>query len=340
MIKPHLFSLPPEELDFAFDKEKSFRKKQLLEAVFKHFVASFAEVSTLKYELRERLGELLDFSLPTVVKCITAPDGTRKLLLELHDGLKVETVIMPETGKLTLCLSSQAGCGRGCAFCATATLGLKRNLTVAEIIAQVFLAQREMLPQKVTNLVFMGMGEPLDNYDNVLNAVKLLQNGALFGISPRRMTISTCGVVEKIRLLAESNVKIKLAVSLNAAEDEKRNRLMPINEKYPLRELKEALLYFRKKTAYRVTLEYILIANFNMGKKDILGLIQFGADLSCKLNLIKWNAVAGLPFLSPSKEEVDNFIKEMEKAPFAVMLRKSRGADIAAACGQLAAKTD
>jgi len=244
-------------------------------------------------------------------------------------------VYMPSETKNTVCLSTQVGCSRACAFCATGKLGLKRNLTPTEILSQLMILFTKNPEQKLTNIVLMGMGEPLDNFDNVCMALQAMRADEGFSISGRRITVSTCGVIPRIYDLIDKDIKVKLAVSLNSAIDEKRTQLMPINQIYPLAQLKQALLTFRKHTAFRVTFEYIMLAGFNMGREDIQALLKFCGDMSCKVNLIKYNDISGSEWQSPSDRQVEYFVDKLNALPVAVTLRKSRGADIAGACGQL-----
>jgi len=317
---------------------RPFRVKQINHWLFRQLETDFSQMKNLPLSLRNLLQQQIDTSLPQIVSSQKSSDGTTKFLLQLADTSKIEMVLMPAGEKNTLCLSSQVGCARACQFCATATLGLKRNLQVAEILAQVYLAKQYLKERKLTNLVFMGMGEPLDNFSNVIKAIRILQHEDTFSFSPRRITLSTSGVIPGIQKLAASDLKVKLAVSLNAALDSKRDILMPINRQYPLAELKKSLLSFRKKTNFRITFEYVMIKNFNMYEEDIKAIKKFLGDISCKINLIAWNAVEGLPYQAPEPAEIEKFSTALQVLSAAVTQRKSRGEDIAAACGQLAAQ--
>ena len=265
-------------------------------------------------------------------------NSTKKYLLKLSDSSLIEMVFIPNPDKNTLCISTQVGCSRKCSFCATANIGLQRNLTQAELLLQLYLARQDNPHSKITNLVLMGMGEPLDNLQNVISFLKVLQYNEGLAFSGRRTTISTCGIVPKIYEIADLDLKFKLAISLNSAINEKRSLIMPINDIYPLKDLKQAVLYFRKKSNYRVTFEYIMIDDFNMEKEDIKALKSFCSDISCKINLIKWNNVPNLPYKSPSEKQIQKFIQDLHSLPVAITYRKSRGEDIAAACGQLAGR--
>jgi len=336
----HILNLLPNEWkNYLLDiDEPRYRLKQILNWIYKNRTLDFSLMTTLPESLRQKLKYDFDNFLPEIIKVDISKDGTKKFLLSLNDDNKIEMVLIPNDKKNTLCISSQVGCARNCGFCATASLGFTRNLEVYEILSQVFLAIEELEEKKLTNIVFMGMGEPLDNLQNVIKAVKILQEEQCFSFSPRRITISTCGIIPKLNELADSGLKIKLAVSLNSAIQEKREQLMPVSRKYPLTELKNALLDFRKKTAFRITFEYVMIKDFNVGKDDVKALLKFLGDISCKLNVIKWNEVSSMPFKSPSEEEVAEFILRMQKLSSAVTYRKSRGQDINGACGQLAGK--
>jgi len=339
MLAHILNLLPYEWKNYLLDiSEPKYRLKQILNWIYKNRTLDFLLMTTLPESLRRKLKNNFVNFLPEIIKVDISKDGTKKFLLSLNDDSRIEMVLIPNDKKNTLCISSQVGCARNCSLCATASLGLIRNLEVYEILSQVFLANKELKENKLTNIVFMGMGEPLDNLKNVIKAVRILQEEQCFSFSPRRITISTCGIIPKLYELADSGLKIKLAVSLNSAIQEKREQLMPVCRKYPLTELKNALLDFRKKTAFRITFEYVMIKDFNIGQQDTKALLKFLGDISCKLNVIKWNEVSSLPFKSPPEEEVAEFILRMQKLSSAVTYRKSRGQDINGACGQLAGK--
>jgi len=295
-------------------------------------------MTDLPADFKAYLSEHFDFNLPIIKDTYPAQDGAIKFLLELNNKTHIEMVLMPEGDKQTLCLSSQAGCKRQCSFCATGSLGFIRNLTPEEIVAQVILAGQYLQDKHLTNLVFMGMGEPLDNLEHVLSAIKIIQSDYALQFSPRRITLSTCGIIPQIYALTQSGIRVKLAVSLNSAIPEKRSALMPINRIYPLDELKKAIQQFRSISPWRVTFEYIMIPEINLGEADALALITFLGDISCKLNLIAWNPVADAPWRSPTEQEALAFQSRLRHLPIAVTIRKSRGSDVNAACGQLALK--
>ncbi len=313
----------------------TYRSKQLLDWMYKHFQDPLGDKINLPSELKLYLKETYAFHLPAIALRLHSADKSTKYRFLMEDGASVEGVLIPEKTKHTLCVSSQAGCARACAFCATGTMGLKRNLEAHEIVGQIIIAMRECLPERLTNIVFMGMGEPLDNLDNVLQALSVIQAEQSLAFSPRRTTISTCGVVPQIRKLADSGIKAKLAVSLNSAIDAKRDELMPINRRYPLNLLKQALLYYARKSSFRITFEYILIPEVNMGKADLVALRKFVGDLPCKINFIPYNPAANLPYTAPTEEHISYFMNQAASLPQAIMLRRSRGLDVFGACGQL-----
>ncbi len=318
--------------------EKSFRAKQVSDWIFNKKITDFDAMTNLSVTLRKKLKENYSLALPTICKRLVSQDGTKKYLLDLADNEKIEMVLIPSEDKNTLCISSQVGCGRGCKFCATASIGFIRNLLPHEICGQVYLALTELGDDKLTNIVCMGMGEPLDNYNNLIKSLKILQESQRFAISPRRITVSTCGIIEGIRKLATCGLKVKLAVSLNSAIEETRRSIMPISYKNNLASLKDAIVYFRSYSPYRVTFEYIMIKHFNMGNDDIKAIKKFAGDISCKINLIKWNHVQGLDWKTPNDADIDTFMEKLKVLSAAITFRKSRGTDIAAACGQLVSK--
>ena len=339
-MKKHLLDLFPEDLEqyVAAIGERPYRLKQLRNWIFSQNISDPDDMTNLPLAFRNKLFSDFDLYVPELIREQISQDGTRKFLLKLIDDQQIEMVLIPYLKKRTLCVSSQVGCSRKCSFCATGTLGLTRNLAVNEILGQILLARRLLGEEKLTNIVFMGMGEPLDNYDNLISSIKILQHEYGFKFSPRKITVSTAGIIPGIEKLAYSGLKLKLAVSLNSAIQEKRSQLMPVTEIYPLKELKRSLLSFSKRNPYRITFEYIMIKDFNTGLDDARALTRFIGDISSKVNLIKWNAVKGLPYETPDQKEIDNFIELLLPVSRAITFRQSRGADIKAACGQLAAE--
>lgn len=320
--------------------EKAFHGRQLFKWLYKLRQYDFNMITDLSRDIRTRLDEKYDFRGLTLQQSEVSADGTTKFLFRLEDGLPVESVLIPdeEAGRKTVCVSSQVGCSLGCAFCATGTMGAGRNLTVGEIVGQLIFLRDQYGDDAFTNIVLMGMGEPLLNLDNVVEAVKIISAGDGLAVSAKKVTISTAGIVPGIKQLADMKLKVRLAVSLNAAFQHKRARIMPIAKKYPLDELAEALRYYTTTTKFRVTFEYILFDGFNDGFEDVMALSRFIQGIPCKINLLAYNPIEGLDFRRPPDETVDWFAKELYPRAPAVTVRKSRGVDIDAACGQLAAR--
>lgn len=337
----HIHGIYPDTLTELVLKDfPAYRAKQLLKWLYTFMETDTARMSDLPAPFKAWITETFKLEFPKVDTVLVSRDKTRKYRLQLQDKAGIECVLIPENKKRTLCISSQVGCGRGCTFCATATMGIKRNLEPHEIVQQILLVAKDELPDRLTNIVLMGMGEPLDNLDRVLEAIRLIQHPATLAFSPRRTTLSTCGVVPGIIKLADSGIKLKLAVSLNSAIDKLRDEIMPVNKRHPLNDLKRALQYFNAHNPFRITFEYIMIPGFNMDMANIRALRRFTGDLSCKINFIPFNPVPGLPFTAPDKNSIDKFIAMAQSIPQAVTLRKSRGGDVMGACGQLALATN
>jgi 23S rRNA (adenine2503-C2)-methyltransferase len=327
---------------FAESGEKKFRAKQVWEWLWQKNAYSFEEMTNLSKELRIKLAE--NFSLPALKIDATqySTDGTIKNRFKTYEGHLVEGVLIPTDERKTACVSSQIGCSLSCKFCATGYLERKRNLTFDEIYDEVVLINQQserVYDKKLSNIVFMGMGEPLLNYQNVLKAIeRITAEDGLF-MSPKRITVSTAGVAKQIKKLGEDKVRFKLALSLHAANDKKRNEIMPINESNNIKALIDALNYFYKQTGNEITFEYILFQNFNDSQKDAEELVkvyrQVPADL---VNIIEYNPIDEFKFSKPSEEVIENFMKYLEKHKVNARLRRSRGKDIDAACGQLANK--
>ena len=298
-------------------------------------------MTNLSKDLRAELKKSCCLNLPKIEQASSSVDGTIKYLLKLRDGKYIEAVKIPDGRRLTLCISSQVGCPLGCKFCRTAQLGYQRNLEVAEIIAQVALIREMINPdERVTNIVFMGMGEPFLNYDNVRSAIEILTSELAFGIAHGKITVSTVGHLPGIYRLSDDRLKVGLAVSLASADQKTRDKLMPISKKYPLTKLREAILYYTKRARKRVTFEYILISGITDTIDAAKKLVSFVAEIPCKINLINYNPSDGMPYqFKPSVEaDISKFRDYLYPRTPAVMIRSSRGADIAAACGQLAAE--
>lgn len=313
--------------------EKKFQARIVRDNLVKG-ITDFSKMTSLSKKDRERLNY---DALTTKVVSKEESESAIKLAIELQDGLVIECVRLSDgKDRYTACLSSQVGCAMGCAFCKTGTMGLKRNLDAGEIIEQfVHLTQ---LGENISHIVFMGMGEPLNNFGPLMEAVTVLHNPEMFDISYRKITISTSGYVPGIIKLRELGFPIKLAVSLVTANDEKRSRLMRINNAYPLSQLKKALLSFQHHENKRITLEYCMLKDYNISKEDAEELKKFVAGLDALINLIPWNPIEGMRFKTPSDEEIREFTSNLKSLGINYSLRRSKGRDISGACGQLATK--
>lgn len=329
--------------DFFLEKgEKKFRAKQVYEWLWQKHAHSFDAMTNLSKEMRAMLAA--HFTLPALQVDTTqySADGTVKSRFRTEDGNLVEGVLIPTDDRKTACVSSQIGCSLSCKFCATGYMERKRNLDYDEIYDEVVLINQQcekVYNKKLSNIVFMGMGEPLLNYSNVLKAIERISSEDGLGMSPRRITVSTAGVAKQIKKLGDDKVRFKLALSLHAANDKKRNEIMPINETNSIKALIEALNYFYKETGNEITFEYILFQNFNDSLQDADELIrlyrQVPADL---INIIEYNPIEAARFLKPDEDTTMRFMQHLEKNRVNVRLRRSRGKDIDAACGQLANK--
>ena len=322
--------------------EPAFRARQVWEWIWQKHAHHFDEMTNLSKTLREKLKE--SFSLPALTIDATqySADGTIKSRFRTREGHMVEGVMIPTASRMTACVSSQIGCSLSCKFCATGYIDRKRNLDYDEIVDEVVLINQQaerVNGKKLSNIVFMGMGEPLLNYSNVLKAIERISSPDGLGMSPRRITVSTAGVSKMIRQLGDDEVKFKLAVSLHAANDLKRNEIMPINESNDLKSLIGALNYFYQKTKNEITLEYILFKDFNDSLADADELIKIYRQVPADLvNIIEYNPIDFARYEKPTEEKVEAFMEYLEKHRVNARLRKSRGKDIDAACGQLANK--
>ena len=342
--KTNIRYLTQQDLEVYFQNigEKKFRVSQVYEWLWQKHAQSFEAMTNLSKELRNKLSE--DFSLPALTTDTIqhSSDGTIKTRFKTHEGHLVEGVLIPTETRHTACVSSQIGCSLSCKFCATGYMERKRNLNFDEIYDEVALINKQCEKEygkKISNIVFMGMGEPLLNYKNVLRAIERITSPDGMAMSPRRITVSTAGVAKAIRQLGDDKVKFKLALSLHAANDKKRHDIMPINDSNNIKSLVDALNYFYKQTKNEVTFEYILFNNFNDSLKDAEELVkiyrQVPADL---INIIEYNPIDFADFSKPTEEKIQAFISFLEKHKVNVRLRRSRGKDIDAACGQLANK--
>jgi len=335
--KINLKSLSKPELE-TFMRDSGlppFRAKQLLHWIYERHVLSVPEITEFSKDLRERLSGHAYLSSLELVSRLTSEDGTEKFLFGLEDGERIESVLIPDEDRLTLCISSQAGCAMGCRFCLTGKLGLKRNLLAHEIADQVIAAARLIAPRRITNIVLMGMGEPLANIEHVAEALRRIT--ALMKISPRRVTLSTAGIVPAIRELPKRAPQVNLAVSLNATTDSVRNSVMPVNRTYPLGALLEACRKYPLPPRRKITFEYVLLKDVNDRAADARRLIGLLKGIPSKVNLIPFNPYEGAEFRRPDDEEVFAFQQILLKGSLTALIRKSKGQEIRAACGQLEA---
>ncbi|MCW5980725.1 MAG: 23S rRNA (adenine(2503)-C(2))-methyltransferase RlmN [Bryobacteraceae bacterium] len=317
--------------------EPAYRARQIYEAVYRRRVPSLAGITNIPRDLRRRLAETASVGLPELQQRYDSADGTIRYLLRLQDGLMVETVVMPEDGRYTICISTQVGCAVDCKFCLTALMGLERNLTTGEIVGQVLFAalDQRLDPESAKlNIVTMGQGEPLLNLPNVLKATRLLADPAGVGVSQRRMTLSTSGIVPRIEELGRAPTRPKLAVSLNASTEEQRRQLMPVTRKYRLSDLLEACRAYPLRPWEKLTFEYVLLRGVNDSDADARRVARLLARLNCKVNLIALNPGPGILFETPEPERVHAFQQVLRRS-FPCFVRKPRGLDIYAACGQL-----
>lgn len=329
----------PEELQARFKalEIEPYRALQVFEWLYKKGAEDFSAMTNLPVSLKEKLARYFCIAAPSIEKIETSRDLTQKFLFRLKDRQLIESVSIPSKSRLTLCLSSQVGCRFSCAFCASGASGFKRNLETSEILSQ-FISMRKNVPQGlVSNVVFMGIGEPLDNYDNVLKSIRILndERGVRLGI--RKITISTSGLAPAIERLAKEGMQIELSVSLHAACDEKRSALMPVNRRFPLKVLSKAVRAYSEATKRKVTFEYVLLGGVNTSVEDAEELSKWLRGMICRVNLIPYNisSRARSGFLPPAKLEVLFFKSYLEKKGIDVTMRMPRGSDITAACGQL-----
>ena len=314
-----------------------FRARQIYSAIYQRKAQDIAAISNLPAALRSNLSRQHAVGLPKVHRYFDSSDGTRRYLLELADGKTVETVLMPEEGRDTICISSQIGCPVDCKFCLTALLGMERNLTAGEIVGQILVvaAAHGLSPQDSRlNVVVMGMGEPLLNLDNVLKASRILLDPQGVGISPKRITVSTSGIIPKIGEFAKAEPRPKLAISLNASHEEQRRQLMPITRKWHLKDLIEACRAYPLRPWEKLTFEYVLLKGVNDTDADARRVVKLLANINCKVNLLAWNPGPGIPYERPDNERVDAF-QSIVRRSLPCFVRRPRGLDIYAACGQL-----
>jgi 23S rRNA (adenine2503-C2)-methyltransferase len=339
-MKPNIKELSRDELEkwLVERGESHYRADQIRRWLLLKGAVSFAAMTNLSAALRGDLDEAFTISRLDVARADRSTDGTVKFLFKLHDGYEIESVLIPEPKRLTLCISTQAGCGLGCAFCATALLGLKRNLTAAEIVDQILEASRTLKPdERITHIVLMGMGEPLANYQQTIEAIRLMTDAETgLGFSSRRVTLSTVGLVPQIKKLIDET-QVNLAISLHATTDEMRSRLMPVNRKYPLGELIACARSLPIPKRKRITFEYVLLRGVNHSSDDARRLARLLNGIRAKVNIIPFNPHPGSEFTRPTQEETERFQDELAAYGLQVNVRRPRGDDIHAACGQLMA---
>jgi len=339
MKKVNLTGYTVEELEEFVTSlgEKPFRGRQLFGWIYAKKATTFDEMTNIPKSLRARFKEIAEIGQLQLEEKATSPASKSiKYLFRLHDGHVIESVFIPESGRRTLCLSSQVGCALKCTFCATGRLGFKRNLTAGEIVDQVLFVERDT-GEELTNIVFMGMGEPFNNYDQVIKACYLINHENGIAISYRHIVISTAGLIPAIYRYAEEGHRFKLAISLHSPFNEERVKLMPISKKYTAEKLVEAVKYYEKKSRRRPTFEYVIMAGVNDRKKDADGLKKLLHGIPCKVNLIPYNPTVDL-FTRPSVEQVKRFAQWLSPIKAPISIRWSKGDDIEAACGQLAGK--
>lgn len=331
---------------FTVANEKRFRGDQVFEWIYGHMAGSFDEMSTLPNYLRKKLNLYCELNTLTLFSSEQSQrTGTKKYLFKTHDNLVVESVVIPDPKRITLCISTQVGCPLDCQFCATGLMGYKRNLSSAEILDQFLMVSRDYGKNKISNIVYMGMGEPLLNYANTLKTLQIFAEEKTKDISLRRITVSTAGIAPKIVELADSGLKVKLALSLHSMFEETRTKIMPINKKYSLAENLEAIRYYSKQTDTRITFEYVMLKDINDRSDDLSALIRLCKSIPSKINVIPFNSIAHMNptgfarELEPSQKfRIDEFVKTLREKEITVMVRFTQGDDIAAACGQLAYK--
>jgi len=340
--KIDLKNLSPLELNEflrVFGKER-YRSTQILRWLYQKGVTSFDEMTNLSKRFRQELNQVSFISTLHPLHLERARDETKKFLFQLEDGNQIESVLIPDKTRLTLCLSTQVGCAFGCRFCLTGKIGWKRNLTVSEILNQI-VAVKKTLPEKtyITNIVLMGMGEPLANYDHTIKAIHLMHHPDAFKLSSRRITLSTVGPLPELERLTKEKISFRLAISLNASNEETRSQLMPINRRYPLKRILALCKDFPLRPRTRITFEYVMIEGINDSSLDAKRLIRLLRGIPSKVNLIPLNEAYEIPFKKPSDERVKRFQEILMEGGLTVIIRTSKGGEISAACGQLQGKS-
>ena len=336
--RPDLGSMDLTELETALEARghPRFHARQIFSWIYAKGVTDFEQMTDLSRPLRADLAEHFRISTPVVIAKETSSDGTVKFLLALDDNRRIESVFIPDTPSQTFCISTQVGCAMKCGFCLTGKMGLARNLSAGEIAGQVRVLADELgLRDSKFNIVLMGMGEPLHNYDNTMKALRMLNDEHGLAVSPKRVTLSTVGVLPALERLASEPLMPNLAISLHATTEDQRDALVPVNRKYGLDDILAAARKFPARRRNRITFEYVLLGGVNDTPEDARRLVRLLGNIRCKVNLIPLNEAAGISFVRPSDERIDSFARALARAGLTVSVRKSRGRDIRAACGQL-----
>ncbi|MFA6321204.1 MAG: 23S rRNA (adenine(2503)-C(2))-methyltransferase RlmN [Candidatus Omnitrophota bacterium] len=338
MKKIRIRDLSGSELEVAFKEAgiEPYRSRQVFRWLYRAAVRSFDEMTDLPASMRVLLNSKFCISSPEILDLRKSlSDGTTKYLFKLDDGNTVEAVLLPERERSTICLSSQVGCKFACSFCASAPFGFVRNLTQGEILDEVIAIKNANPGISINNIVFMGIGEPFDNYDNVMRAIRVFNDKDAFNIGARKITISTCGVVPGMEKLAKEGLQVELSVSLHSANDEVRSKLLPVNKRYPLKDLMSACKKYINTTNRIITFEYVLIKGVNSSRSDALELIKLLKGIKCKVNAIAYNKIQGSPYEEPTDSETKIFMSTLSDGGVNAMHRKPKGEDIDAGCGQL-----
>lgn len=337
LVQPDIRGLSLKELQDVLPTigEKPFRAQQVFDWIYRKGAVDFEAMSNLPPALKAKLKEKFLLFNPRVAAEHHSVDGTKKFLFAMQDGETVETVLIPTNTRATVCVSTQAGCKFGCKFCASGLGGWTRNLTAGEIMAEILFAKSKSQPQPLSHIVFMGTGEPLDNYENLMRAIRLINAPEALGIAARRITVSTCGVIPQILNLAKEGLQIELAISLHGYNDQSRKVLMPVNKKYPMNELIAACREYIKATKRQITFEYILIKDVTCSPQAVRELSVLLKGMICKMNLIPYNPVSEFDHKTPTRQEMIDFQDSLERAGIHATIRTPRGRDVSAACGQL-----
>lgn len=348
MKKKTIKGLTLSELEEYFNEtgEPNYRASQVFNWMYNHHVTDFNQMQNLPKPLRAKLNDECELlTLKYINSEISVETGTKKYIFETYEGNQIESVIIPEEKRTTLCMSTQVGCPLDCKFCATGLMGYKKNLSPGEIFDQYLLAASDYGKDNITNIVYMGMGEPMLNYNSTINSLKIFSEELTTGISLKKITISTAGIAPKIKELADSGLKVKIALSLHSCFEETRTKIMPINKKYSLKENLDAIKYYSNKTKTRITFEYVMLNGINDTEKDLKALVKLCSEIPSKVNVIPFNSLkhmnpAGLSAkLEPTpRNKIEKFIQKLRDKDITVTVRLTQGEDIAAACGQLAFK--